>query len=173
MAELSFKHRLQPSLIDRLTDDAPEELEETRETRGLSEPQLREHIRRGLASLFNTTQLGASRDLARFPEACGSTLNYGIADLAGLTLSSVDMEQLTRTLREAVERFEPRLLPSSLTSRPHIDRGSHGRNAIVFDIEAELWSQPLPISLHLRSEIDLESGAVEIDEQRTLERGER
>ena len=35
-------------------------------------------------------------------------------------------------------------------------------NAMIFDIEAELWAQPLPLRLFLRTEIDLENGGVSV-----------
>jgi type VI secretion system protein ImpF len=34
----------------------------------------------------------------------------------------------------------------------------------LFDIEAELWAQPLPLRLFLRTEIDLETGGVKVSE---------
>jgi type VI secretion system protein ImpF len=35
-------------------------------------------------------------------------------------------------------------------------------NAMRFDIEAELWAQPLPLRLFLRTEIDLETGSATV-----------
>ena len=40
------------------------------------------------------------------------------------------------------------------------DRMSH--NAMIFNVEAEMWAQPLPLRLFLRTEIDLESGAATV-----------
>jgi type VI secretion system protein ImpF len=42
-----------------------------------------------------------------------------------------------------------------------------GHNALVFDIQAELWAQPVPVALYLRTEIDLESGSVKVEELRS------
>jgi type VI secretion system protein ImpF len=169
MPELSHKHRLQPSLLDRLIDDAPAAREEARDARACNAAQLRDSVRRDLSSLFNATRLEASCDLRHFPLAQSSTLNYGITDLAGATLSSVDLGRLAQLLREAITRFEPRLNPRTLQLRPRVARGAHGRNAIVFDIEAELFAYPIPIELYLRSEFDLESGNVSVS-QATPER---
>jgi len=38
------------------------------------------------------------------------------------------------------------------------------RSALTFEIEGELWAQPLPLQLYLKTEIDLESGQVKIEE---------
>jgi len=40
------------------------------------------------------------------------------------------------------------------------DKMNH--NAMAFDIEAELWAQPLPLRLFFRTDIDLETGAVNV-----------
>ena len=54
MAELTPKERLQPSLLDRLTDDAPAEKVESREQRVLSLTKLRQSVNRDLGWLLNT-----------------------------------------------------------------------------------------------------------------------
>jgi type VI secretion system protein ImpF len=36
------------------------------------------------------------------------------------------------------------------------------QNAMTFDIEGDLWAQPLPLRLYLRTELDLETGTMEI-----------
>jgi type VI secretion system protein ImpF len=35
-------------------------------------------------------------------------------------------------------------------------------NAMTFDIEGDLWAQPLPLRLYLRTELDLETGSMDI-----------
>jgi hypothetical protein len=44
MAELTPQERLQPSLLDRLTDLAPAEREESREQRVINAARLREYV---------------------------------------------------------------------------------------------------------------------------------
>ena len=55
--------RLQPSLLDRLTDNEPAKKEESRAQRVLSMKKLREGVVRDLLSLLNTTKLDVARDL--------------------------------------------------------------------------------------------------------------
>jgi type VI secretion system protein ImpF len=38
------------------------------------------------------------------------------------------------------------------------------RNALAFEIEGDLWGQPLPTRLYLKSEIDLEDGRMTVAE---------
>ena len=37
-------------------------------------------------------------------------------------------------------------------------------NAMSFEIEAELWAQPVPLRLYLKTEIDLETGRVKLSD---------
>jgi type VI secretion system protein ImpF len=37
-------------------------------------------------------------------------------------------------------------------------------NALVFEIAGELWAQPVPLELFLKTEIDLESGEIAVSE---------
>jgi type VI secretion system protein ImpF len=162
MAELTQKERLQPSLLDRLTDDNREQSQESRDKRVLSPARLRECVRRDLTWLLNTTHLAALQDLSEQPEVQRSVLNYGMPDFAGRTASSVDVRAMERLIVKVIADFEPRLLKSSVKVRvvPDPDKMSH--NAMCFQIEAELWAQPLPLRLFLRTEIDLESGAATV-----------
>jgi len=162
MAELTQKERLQPSLLDRLTDDQPDQRQESREKRVLSPSRLRECVRRDLSWLLNTTQLSALQDLEAHPDVARSVVNYGTPDMAGRTVSSVDTRQMERMLLKAIADFEPRLLKSSVKVKIVADEQLMSHNAMRFDIEAELWAQPLPLRLFLRTEIDLETGSATV-----------
>jgi type VI secretion system protein ImpF len=164
MAELTPKERLQPSLLDRLTDDEPDNRRESTESRVLSPYRLRESVRRDLTWLFNTTNLAAVQDLSDYPEVDRSTVNFGIADLAGRAASGVDEASLARLLRRAIAEYEPRLLPDTVKVRAVVDPELHGANTLRFHIEAELWSQPLPLRLYLRADLDLEDGEARVTE---------
>ena len=164
MAELTQKERLQPSLLDRLTDDAPGQQVESRDKRVLSPARLRECVRRDLTWLLNTTHLAAVQPLRDYPTVASSVLNYGMQELTGLSVSSMDVHALERTLTQVIANYEPRLLRSSVRVRLIVDKDKMAHNAVIFDIEAELWAQPLPLRLFLRTEIDLDSGSVAVVE---------
>jgi type VI secretion system protein ImpF len=162
MAELTQKERLQPSLLDRLTDNEPDERQESREKRILSPARLRESVRRDLTWLFNTPNLATVTDLEGLPFVAESVLNYGLPGLAGQTTSSVDMPEMERLLRQAIWNFEPRLTKGSIRVRLVADQLQMSHNALSFFIEAELWAQPIPLRLFFKTEIDLEAGAVNV-----------
>ncbi|MFZ5891309.1 MAG: type VI secretion system baseplate subunit TssE [Myxococcota bacterium] len=164
MAELTPKERLQPSLLDRLSDDEPDRTRESREKRVLSPQRLRESVRRDLSWLLNNTHLATVQDLDPYPHVEQSTLNYGMPDLAGKTVSMVDRSALEKAIRRAIWEFEPRLLKESVRVKAIIDEKQMNHNALCFSIEAELWAQPLPLRLFLRTDVDLETGSVVVSE---------
>ena len=162
MAELTQKERLQPSLLDRLTDHEPEQRQESREKRILSPSKLRESVRRDLTWLFNTPNLAATINLANYPHVASSVLNYGLPSLSGRTTASVDLPETERLLRQAIWAFEPRLNKNSIKVRLVADPLLMSHNALSFSIEAELWAQPIPLRLFLKTEIDLENGSAHV-----------
>ncbi|WP_133512695.1 type VI secretion system baseplate subunit TssE [Candidatus Thiosymbion oneisti] len=165
MAELIPKERLQPSLLDRLTDDEPRQDKESREQRVLSPRQLRSSVIRDLQWLLNAVDLASVQDLSPYPYVVDSVLNYGLPDLAGKNVSGLEVGSLEKGLKDIIQRFEPRILPDSLEVRAVVDADSMSHNAVRFDIEGELWGQPLPQQLYLKTEVDLESGAFEVSER--------
>jgi type VI secretion system protein ImpF len=181
MAELAPKERLQPSLLDRLTDDEPDKAVESREQRVLSMRRLRECVVRDLAFLFNAGNLaqGQAMEAVRRREQGGeallidevplvahTTINYGLPDLAGKTASSLDIHTLESLLRQAIRDFEPRLLHHTISVQavPATEQLQR-HNKLVFMIQGQLWGQRLPDNLFLRTEIDLEIGEVRVFEQ--------
>ncbi|MDX1606268.1 MAG: type VI secretion system baseplate subunit TssE, partial [Candidatus Competibacterales bacterium] len=158
------QERLQPSLLDRLTDDDPEHQQESREQRVLSLRRLRDYVRRDLAWLFNCTNLAAVQDLGPYPEVAQSVLNFGIPELSGTTVSSIPVSDLERQIRKAVTTFEPRILANKLQVRLTVDTEEMNHQALTFEIVGELWAQPVPEQLYLKTEIDLEIGDVRVTE---------
>jgi type VI secretion system protein ImpF len=165
MVDLSLQERLQPSLLDRLTDNEPKKTQESRDERVLSTHQLRRNVLRDLVWLLNCANLSSSEDLDGFPEVKNSVLNYGLADMTGRTESTLDAETIEYALLEAVRTFEPRILPNTLKLRLLSKDERLNSNAIAFEIEGELWSQPVPQRLYLHTELDLEVSNVDIDDR--------
>jgi type VI secretion system protein ImpF len=161
--QLRPQDRLQPALLDRLTDDEPDKKQEPREARVLSKSRLRQSVLRDLAWLFNATQLEAVDDMATAPHVRRSVLNFGLPALSGTTASSLDVTGLGRAVRDAILTFEPRILPGSLQIRTVLEAGSlDHHNVIGVEIHAELWAQPVPLEFLIRTEFDLETGRVQI-----------
>lgn len=162
MPELSLQERLQPSLLDRLADDNPEEQTEPPSNRFLSVQQLRRFVQRDIAWLFNAPNL--QRMVEGYTEVERSVLNFGIPDLAGFTVSSLDVGALEAAVRTALERYEPRLIRQSIRLRAEVDPDSMSHNTLILHIACELWATPVPVEMVLRTALDFESGKVSVTE---------
>jgi len=164
MAELTQRERLQPSLLDRLTDNSPRELLESRDARVLSLQRLRECVLRDLGWLFNTENAESVLELADYPAVRKSVLNFGITSVAGSTASGIDLKKLERQVRDSVIAFEPRMLDGTIEVKAKYSFEMMTQKTLVFEINGELWAQPVPIRMYLRTELDLETGKVTINE---------
>lgn len=164
MATADLRDRLQPALLDRLTDDDPSNTRDADERRVLNKTQLRQAVLRDLGWLLNAVQpLGSQADEA--PYAADSVLNYGLPPMSGQLASKVDVQDIEASIKRAILRFEPRILEQSLTVKAldsAVMLDSH--NIIEFEIHGLLWAQPIPLELLLRTQLDLEAGQVQVRE---------
>jgi len=174
MAELTLQERLQPALLDRLTDDEPEKKVESRDQRVMSIAKLRNCILRDLSWLLNSPRLDATEDLSNYPDAARSVINYGIPALAGTGKDQLGIDSTEDAIREAILRFEPRLLPNSVKVsllKESLREDAH--NNIALEIDAELWFQPLPLQMYMKTDLDLEIGTARVIEQSEADRSDR
>jgi len=163
MAEALSRDRLYPSLLDRLVDDDPGRATEARENRAASLQKLRDNVLRDLNWLFNATQSSIEFDGDTL--LGGSVINYGMPPLAGRPASQYDLGELSRVLREVIMRFEPRIIAHTLKVSAERTKGDT-HNVLGFRIEGQLWSQPIPLEIYMRTEIDLESGMTQVVESK-------
>ncbi|MCC2974177.1 type VI secretion system baseplate subunit TssE [Massilia sp. IC2-476] len=164
MAELAPRERLQPSLLDRLTDEEPEQQVEARERRIMSMRSLREGVLRDLAWLLNTTNLfsvTAHLQTQRLPHLANSVVNYGMPDISGASLAGMNTTDLERAIRQAIWDFEPRLIRSSVQVKA---AKSDSITKITFEIEADMWAQPYPERLYIKTELDLDQAHISLSE---------
>jgi type VI secretion system protein ImpF len=174
MVQLTSRDRLQPSLLDRLIDQAPAQGTETLEARVLTRQQLRAAVLRDLSWLFNDTRHEpdpASDDAEALalwhsvPFARSSVLNYGMPAFSGLTLSSLDTRTIEAAVAEAIRHFEPRIDPESLRVEIKKDASEH-HNSLQLVIRGQMWSQPVPLELLLSADVDVETGNTHLRELR-------
>ena len=162
MAELAPRERLQPSLLDRLTDHEPDVPVEARERRVLSSRALREGVLRDLGWLLNATNLVSVTNLPALPHVASSVLNYGMPDISGASLAGMQLADLERAIRQAIWDFEPRLNRSSVTVRAV---PSESVAKVVFEIQGDLWAQPYPERQNLKTELDLDVAHISVTDQ--------
>ena len=157
--------RQDPALLDRLVDDAPQQPHDAVDRRVVGDKQLRRAVLRDLGWLLNATCLLDETHRRSYPWLVQSVLNFGLPPLAGQLASRIDVPLMERTLRQALLRFEPRLVEETLTVRA-LEAASvlETHNIIEFEIRGHLWAQPVPLELLLRTRMDLEAGQIEVRE---------
>lgn len=152
------------ALLDRVVALEQQRLLETRQHHVITTERLKQCVMRDLELLFNTDNLGSHQPLDDFPHTRRGVVNYGIPALAGTVLRGLDVEQLERRVRDAVRDFEPRIGRDTLRLRALLDDEEHSRNALVFEIEGEMWGEPLPMRIWLRTIVDLDDGSARVVE---------
>jgi type VI secretion system protein ImpF len=154
--------KLQPCLLDRLTDDEPGKREESRNQRIVSLQRYRAGVLRDLEWLFNAIghypdeQVGDGT-FADYEEAFRSVINFGIRQLYGRL--APDVEEIEKQLSDALIIFEPRINRRTLRVEVRIER-----NILSIELTGELWVNPLPEKLFIKTELDLESSQCSIKE---------
>ena len=156
--------RLQPSLLDRLTDHDPGNPAESRASRVIDIERLRQIVRRDLSWLLNANNLETVIDAERYPRVARSTLNYGVRDASGDFANADRARTMQDAIRRAIEIFEPRVNAAALQVVVRDTEQGANDHRIYFDIRGELWAEPLPVELYLRSEVDLTTGEVLLED---------
>jgi type VI secretion system protein ImpF len=176
MAELNSRDRLQPSLLDRLLDDSPQQRQESASDRVLTRQQLRAAVLRDLAWLLNATRAepepasDRAEEVAMWAtadEARRSLLNFGMPAYSGVTLSSMDRAQVERAVVHAIRTFEPRIDPATLEVQVQSNARESTHNTLQLVIRGKLWSQPVPLELLLAADLDVETGHTRVRELRS------
>jgi len=158
MAELAPMERLQPCLLDRLTDDEPDVKVESRDRRITSLKKYKKAVLRDLAMLLNSKAYPLGEEIYDFADAARSVLNYGIPDLCGATISAISPSDFEAQVKQAILAFEPRISGRHLSIHVVSPPDVQYVRTISFEIEGELWAQPLPDHLYVKTEVDLETG---------------
>jgi type VI secretion system protein ImpF len=132
------KRGLQPSILDRLTDP---ESAGTSILTGYTVEKMYAAVLRDLEYLLNT--IHTARDIpAEFNEVRDSVVAYGLPDLASVESISADQRSaIGRTIRTAIERFEPRLKKVRVAL---LKQDDELRMSLRFRIDARLAVDPAP-----------------------------
>lgn len=109
-----------PGLLDRLMGNAQAA---PGGRAGAALEQLKACVARDLEALLNTRAGCPPRMFDDYPQARASILNYGLTDFAAFSLSSSeDRAAICASLKDAIERHEPRLRKVSATLQGSVNR---------------------------------------------------
>lgn len=146
--------------LHRLIDDNPSVKLESQDDLLWDFRTLLEAVRKDLENLLNCRHGLKNPIASHFKEVKRSILNYGLPDLTKYSgFSERDQQQLTRTLEEVIQMFEPRLKHVQVSC--HSDDNAIGKT-LNFTIEATLLIEPHPEEVFFDTQLDLSTGAYEI-----------
>ncbi len=103
------------SLLDRLTDTAPEVHTEVPPGRWEQARQYKDSLCRDLSALLNTRRAEEDFD-SDWQQATNSLLTFGVTDFTSYNLrNGIEQERVRRSIERAIRQFEPRLTQVTVT----------------------------------------------------------
>jgi type VI secretion system protein ImpF len=128
----------EPTLFDRLFDDAPGSPQETAVLR-LTLEELKDSVAGDLEALLNSRCAADDALMEQFPQASRSIVRFGLPDFCGMTLASpADRNSVCRSLERAIAQHEPRLRDV----RVRLEVDERQSNQLKFSIAALLVVNP-------------------------------
>jgi type VI secretion system protein ImpF len=160
MAKSEIERTVQPSILDRLTDDEPRVGADPRITYAESLRRFKEGVQRDLEWLLNTrrTPMPAGDD---FVELRNSLYHFGVPDITSMSRDAIESRvRLRSQVEEALTTFEPRL------SNVHIsvieENGESHRRELRFVVEATLRLDPTPEQVTFDTVLHFSSGQIDV-----------
>ena len=128
----------EPSLLDKLLDDAPRAKPGGNVFKSISLDQYKESVARDLEGLLNSRSAFSEEDLAAYPECRQSLMTYGLCDFSSMSLANAyDRVAICRSLEHAIARHERRLhnVQVRLDSDLHMGTGLHFTISGLLDLQ--------------------------------------
>ncbi|WP_236251020.1 type VI secretion system baseplate subunit TssE [Jeongeupia sp. HS-3] len=149
---------VQPSVLDRLLDDEPDQPPGSGWML-FDMPDFKRALARDLEALLNTRTIDYSELFEAHPLAAESMVGFGIPDLSGISLlNPQDREFLREKIRKSIERHEPRLgrVRISLEAPRELER------ALRFRVDAILKVHPHKPPVSFDATLQLSSNVYKI-----------
>ena len=160
MAKREIERTVQPSVLDRLTDESPRTSADSRITYAESLRMFKAAVQRDLEWLLNTRRIveAATED---FEELHKSVYNYGMPDITSLSRDSVSSrKQLLRQVEQTLAIFEPRLA-NVRVSMVEVE-GEALHRELRFVVEATLKLDPTPEQVMFDTVLHFSSGQIDV-----------
>lgn len=130
----------------------------------VSERELRDNLSMDLESLLNTTNLESTLDIASMDYVRKSIVNYGICDLVHRTTEEMNTDVITQELREAITRYEPRILADSLQIARDTE-SSDDELKIRFIVKGDMDCDPAPAPVEFVANLEVASGKLAVSKR--------
>lgn len=160
MAKSEIERTVQPSILDRLTDEEPRVSSDPRITYAESLRRFKYSVQRDLEWLLNTrrTPMLAGED---YSELRASLYHYGVPDITALSADAIESRvELRRQLEEALTTFEPRLTNVEISIVEQ--EGEARRRELRFVVEATLRLDPTPEQVMFDTVLHFSSGQIDV-----------
>lgn len=160
MAKREIERTVQPSLLDRLTDEDPRSPADVRISYMESLQNFKRSVQRDLEWLLNTRRI-ADEPPDHLEELRRSVYHYGIPDITSLSRDSSDSRDLLLArLDEALAMFEPRLTNVRIQMQ-EIEGEAH-RRELRFIVEATLRLDPTPEQVMFDTVLHFSTGEIDV-----------
>jgi type VI secretion system protein ImpF len=128
----------------------------------ISEAVLRKEVARDLESLMNNIAFESTEDITNYGNVRRSILNYGLPDIAHMTIDESRVDSLSAGIRTVLMTYEPRLDPQTIraTRDPSTQVDELKLRFLVF---ADLRCEPLNVPVEFVADVDIESGGIHIN----------
>lgn len=149
-----------PCLLDRLLDDEPKRADEPWDKFHYDQRKMKALILKNISEVLNNANIEPQLDAFKHSAVATSVINYGISPQAGSYSNTHNWTRLEQLIRDALIRFEPRLIPESIIVSLNGERLSPVNQGIIsFNIQALVawFPQPFDLSLGARYEVETES----------------
>jgi type VI secretion system protein ImpF len=161
MARTELDRAVLGSIFDRLTDEDPQSTVSSAVSREESTRRFRRSVQRDLEHLLNTRRTIVPV-AEHFTEVRRSVHEFGVPDTTGVPIGTADgRERLTAELRDAINRFEPRLVNVvvRITESDQINSPQ-----VRFAVEATLRMDPTPEQVLFDTVLEVASSTFAVDE---------
>ncbi len=152
---------IRPSILDRLVDNDPTQLQDQDKSRMQHLRELRYSVKRDLENLMNTRFriLAPSEQHTQLEK---SLLNYGLPDLATVNISDVEKKrQFIKSLEATLAHYEPRFKTVKVV---HTQNKELNDRTLRFRIDATLYADPAPEIIIFDSVLDPVFRTIKVEE---------
>lgn len=157
------KRQFLPTLLERLQDDEPKNHRERHDEFFFDSRKMRSIVQKDIATILNNTNIEDSLDEHRHKMVADSVVNYGVSALVGNYASQHKWHSIEKNIRNAILRFEPRIIPESLVVRSLLSENHPTKNGIIiFEIRGLIDWYPHPIDLCFHGRYDVETSYAEL-----------
>ncbi|MGV3346274.1 type VI secretion system baseplate subunit TssE [Enterobacteriaceae bacterium LUAb1] len=157
------KKQFLPCLFERLLDDEPKKQVEAYDSYHYSSAKMRALIQQNIMEILNNINIEDTLNVVRHPYVAQSVMNYGVSPLVGKHSTPHNWNMMELHIRQALIRFEPRLIADSLLVIPSGGKKSVMHNGVIqFEIRSLIYWHPQPLDLCVTTKYDTETESATI-----------